>query len=97
MQDIAHNHDETNHGPMAIIESDVELYLRFQAPNESCGDYIAVFKARVDTINAHEGLAGKHPGHLNETFGWIMEEQGLTKEKIKSMSREERLVLHADV
>ena len=53
---------------MAIIESDMELYLGFQSPTEPCDDYMAVLKARVDTICAHEGLAGNHVGHVNETF-----------------------------
>ena len=92
-----HNHVETKHGLMAIIKSDMELYLGFQAPNEACDDYIAVFKARVDTINGHEGLTSKYPWHLNEMFLQIMEEQGLTKENIKSMSPKERGVLHAGV
>ena len=94
---IAHNHDEIKHGLMVIIESDMELYLGFQALNEACDNYMAIFKAIVDTINAHEGLDGKNPRHLNEKFSWLMEEQGLTKEKIKSMSPEERVALHAEV
>ena len=68
IRDIAHNHDESNFGLMAIIECDMELHLWFQGKTEDCDDYMAVFKARVDTINAHKGLAGKHPGHVRETF-----------------------------
>ena len=58
---------------------------------------MAMFKARVDSMNAHEGLAGSHPGYLTETFGWIMEEQGLTKDTIKGMNSEGRLVFHDKV
>ena len=74
IQDIAHNHDETKLGLMAIIESDMELYLGFQRPTEPGDDYMAIFNARVDTINAQEGLAGKHPGHVNDTFAQTSEE-----------------------
>ena len=68
IQDIAHNHDKSKLGPMAIIESDMKLYLGFQGPNKPCDNYMAVLIARIDTISAHEGLVGKHHGHANETF-----------------------------
>ena len=53
IQDIAHNHDESTLGLMAVIKSDMELYLGFQEPNEACNDYMAVYKARVDNAHAH--------------------------------------------
>ena len=97
IRDITHNHDETKLGLMAIIESDMELYLGFWGTNEPCDYYMAVFKARIDTINAHEGLAGKHPGHVNETFAWISEEQEPMKEKIKQLSSDEKPALQTEV
>ena len=54
---------------------------------------MAIFKARVDNINAHKGLAGKHPGHVDETFAQITEEQELTKDKITNMSSEDKKTL----
>ena len=80
IRNIFHNHDQTKLGLMAPIESDMELYLGFQGANEPCDDYMAVFKARIDTINAHESLAGKHPVHVNEIFDLVIEERDLTKE-----------------
>ena len=74
IQDIVHNHDKTKHGLMAIIESDMELYLGFQVPVEACDDYMVVFKARVDMKNSQRGRAGRHPGHFAERFSRIQEE-----------------------
>ena len=39
---------------------------------------MAIFKARIDMINAHRGHAGYHPGHLKYTFDRITVEKGLT-------------------
>ena len=80
--DIAHNHDESKPGLMAIIECDLELSLRFQGKAETCNDFMAVFKARVDTINAHRGHVGCHPGHLQDTFDRITSERGLTMKMV---------------
>ena len=97
IRNIAHNHDKAKLGLMAIIEYDMELYLGFQGPNEPYDDYMAVFKTRIDRINAHGGLSGKHPGHLNELFGRIIEERELTKDKIKNLSPKEKLILQTEV
>ena len=51
---------------------------------------MAVFKARVDTINAHAGLAGKHPGHMSDTFARMAKEQGLSKEDLRDMDSEDK-------
>jgi len=42
---------------MAIIECNLELSLGSQGKTKSCYDFMAVFKARIDTINAHRGHA----------------------------------------
>ena len=97
IHDIAHNHDETKLSLMAIIELDMELYLGFQGPTEPCDEYMAVFKARIDTINMHRGLAGKHPGHFKETFTRITEERELTKETIWDMNSDGKKVLPKEI
>ena len=78
IRNIAHNYDKSKPGLMAIIECDLELSLGFQGKDETCDEFMAVFKARVDTINAHRGHAGCHPGHLQDTFDRITPERGLT-------------------
>ena len=55
VHDIDHNHDESKLGLMAIIECDLELALGFQGKIEDCDNFMAMFKAQVDTINAHKG------------------------------------------
>ena len=68
----------------------MELYLVLQGPNEACNDHMAVFKARVDAINAHTGLAGKHPGHMSDTFAQMAKEQGLSKEDLGDIDSKDR-------
>ena len=85
IRDIAHNHDENKPGLMAIIECDLDFSLGFQGKTKSCDDFMAVFKARVDTINAHKGHACSHPGHTTDTFDRIILEKGLTKADVKQL------------
>ena len=42
IRDIAHNHDESKLGLMAIIECDMELYLGFQGKTEDCDNYMVL-------------------------------------------------------
>ena len=90
IRDIAHNHNGSKPGLMAIIECDLELSLRFQGKTKSCDDFMAMFKARVDTINAHKGHAGDHPGHLTDTFDHIILEKGLKKSAVLNLPSDEQ-------
>ena len=90
IRNIAHNHDKNKLGLMVIIDSDMELYLGFQGPNEACDDYMAIYKARVDTINSHSDLAVKHPGHMSDTFTQMVNEQVFSKDNIRDIDSEEK-------
>ena len=97
IRDIAHNHDENKPGLMAIIECDLELSLGFQDKTQTCDDFMAVFKARVDTINAHRGQAGHHPGHLIDTFDRIISDKGFTKAAVLKLPLDEQKALKKEV
>ena len=58
---------------------------------------MAVFKARVDTINAHRGHAGQHPGHLHDTFERTTSDRGLTMKIVATWSPEAQDVLKEEV
>ena len=75
---------------MAIIECDLELSLGFRGKTESWDDFMIVFKARVDTINAHKGHADNHPGHTTDTFDGIILEKEPTKADVKQLSDPEQ-------
>ena len=83
IRDIALNHDESKPGLMAIIECDLKLSLGFQGKTKSCDEFMAMFKARVDMINAHKGHASNHLGHTTDTFDRIILEKGHTKADVK--------------
>ena len=43
IRDITHNKKERKESVMAIVESDVELFMIYQAPGESLDEYYKVF------------------------------------------------------
>ena len=63
LRDITHKHDATKNETMAIIKSDMELYLGHQAKTNSINEYYRLFKLKVETITAHGGTPtpGHHP------------------------------------
>ena len=58
---------------------------------------MAVFKVRLDTINAHRYLDGRYPRHLTDTFSWIQEEQEITNMEIKDIQSGERIAFHKEM
>ena len=97
IRDIVHNHDESKPGLMAIIEYDLELSLGFQGKTETCDEFMAVFKARVDTINAHRGHAGNHPGHSTDKFDCTTLEKGLSNADVNNLTPDEQKSLKKEI
>eukprot|EP00957_Ditylum_brightwellii_P052563 3985644-Ditylum_brightwellii.AAC.1 len=67
--DVAHAHNDAPQGTMAIVASNMTLYIMFMSKAET--------PANVDTINAHGGCAGCHPKLLNEHIERLMSGHGL--------------------
>ena len=97
IRDIGRNHNESKPGIMAIIQCDLELSLSFQEKTKTCDDSMGVFKAPVDTINAHIGHAGRHPGHLIDTFDRIISEKGLTKAVVLKLPLDDQDALKKEI
>ena len=51
---------------------------------------MAVYKAKVDTINAHSDLVGKYPMHMSDTFTRMAKERGFSKDNTRYMDSEEK-------
>eukprot|EP00957_Ditylum_brightwellii_P174736 13304600-Ditylum_brightwellii.AAC.1 len=64
--DVAHAHNNTTQGTMAIVVSNMTLYLMFISKVEKLVAFSCTFQANVDMINAHGGCAGCHPKLLDE-------------------------------
>eukprot|EP00957_Ditylum_brightwellii_P079411 6038632-Ditylum_brightwellii.AAC.1 len=64
--DVAHAHDDTTQGTMAIVTSDMTLYTTFMSKAEMPVAFCCAFQANVGTIHAHGGCAGCHPKLLDE-------------------------------
>ena len=46
-------HDETKQSIISAVNSDIRLYTFRQGKEMSCDEYLKLFRAHVDTINAH--------------------------------------------
>ena len=77
IRDVAHAHDDTTQGTMAIVASDMTLYTTFMSKAEMPVAFCRTFQANVDTIDTHGGCAGRHPKFLKEHVARLMSERGL--------------------
>eukprot|EP00957_Ditylum_brightwellii_P139648 10642934-Ditylum_brightwellii.AAC.1 len=75
--ELAHAHNGTTQGTMAIVVSDMTLYTTFMSKSEMPVAFCCTFQANVDTINTHGGCAGCHPKLLNEHVERLMSEHSL--------------------
>ena len=60
IRDVSHKHDETKQGTMAHVEAFYNFATVFQKPGQSNDEYAKLFRAQVETVNAHGGAAGHH-------------------------------------
>ena len=77
IRDVAHAHDDTTQGTMAIVASDMTLYTTYMSKSETPAAFCCTFQANVDTINTHGGSAGCHPKLFNDHVARLMSERGL--------------------
>ena len=75
--DIAHAHDDTTQGTIAIVTSDMALYTTYMSKSETPVAFSCTFQANIDTINTHGGFAGRHPELVKEYVDRLMAERGL--------------------
>ena len=80
IRDVAHAHDDTTQGTMAIVASDMTLYTTYMCKSETPAAFCRTLQANVDTINTHGGSAGCHPKLFDEYVTRLMSERGLDDE-----------------
>ena len=80
IRDVAHAHDDTTQGTLAIVASDMTLYTTYMSKSETPASFCCTFQANVDTINTHGGSAGCHPQLFNDNVARLMSERGLDDE-----------------
>ena len=80
IRDVAHAHDDTIQGTMAIVASDMTLYTTYMSKSETPAAFCCMFQANMDTINAHGGSAGRHPKLFNDHVARLMSERSLDPE-----------------
>ena len=79
IRDVAHAHDDTKQGTMAIVASDMTLYTTYMSKAETLVAFCCTFQTSIDTINPHGGSAGCHPKLFDEYIARLMSERGLDK------------------
>ena len=77
IRDLAHAHDDTTQGTMAIVASDMALYTTYMSKSETPVSFNRTFQANVDTINTHGGCAGRHPELVTQHITRLMSERRL--------------------
>ena len=75
MRDVAHAHDDTTQGTMAIVASDMTLCTTYMSKNETPASFCCTLQVIVDTINTHGGSAGRHPELFDEHVARLMSER----------------------
>ena len=80
IRDINQNKKERKESVMIIMESNVEIYTIHQGSRESLDEYYKVFKAQVDTIDAHGGNSGYHPVVYALHLAALLEKKSIAKE-----------------
>ena len=78
--DVAHAHNDTTQGTMAIVASGMTLYTTYMSKSETPASFCRTFQANVDTINTHGGSDGRHPQLFNNYVARLMSERGLDDE-----------------
>ena len=79
IRDMAHAHDDTTQGTMAIVASDMTLYTTYMSKSETPAAFCRTFQGNVATIDTHRGSAGCHLKLYNEYITCLMSERGLDK------------------
>ena len=78
--DAAHAHDDTIQVTIAIVTSNVSLYMMYMSKTEKPVDFCCTFQVTVDTINTHGGCAGHHTQMVSEYGQRLCKERGLDPE-----------------
>ena len=96
IRDITHNKKDRKESAMTIVESDVELYTIHQGPGESLDEYYMIFKAQVDTIDAHGCNAGYHPMVYALHLAALLKKEETTKEAYDAMNEETKKPIQSE-
>ena len=76
LRDVAQSFDATKNETMAIVESDLKLYLGIQGKSASIDVFATLFCLRVDTIRVHRGEPGHHPAQAKQILKREKEKEG---------------------
>ena len=91
--DVAHAHDDTTQGTMAIVASDMTLYTSYMSKSETPASFCCTFQANVDTINTHGGSAGRHPKLFDEHVARLVSKRDLDSDDSDGL---EKVIIDAE-
>ena len=96
IHDVAHVHDDTTQGIIAVVASNMTLYTTYMSKSETPAAFCRTFQANVATINTHGGSAGCHPQLFNDHVARLMSERGLDDECDKHGADYKKVMLDAE-
>ena len=86
IRDVMHHKKERVQSTMGLVESDSALYTTIMKGNNKLDEYYRVFKAQIDTIEAHDGNPGYHSALAQEHLEvWLVSKGFDTPEKQKTV------------
>ena len=90
IRDVMHNKKERAQSTMGLVESNMVLYTTTMNGADTLDKYYRIFKAQVDTIEAHGGNPGHHGAVYCKHYKAIMVSKGYnTKEKLDILDNAE--------
>ena len=97
LRDIAQSFDATKNETMAIVESDVKLYLGFQGKTASIDDCATLYRLRIDTIKAHGGEPGYHPAQQARILDRELKAKGMDDAADAALKPDDKIVFDKEI
>ena len=90
IRDVMHNKKEPAQSTMGLVESNTALFTTTMDTKDTLDEYYRVFKAQIDTIEAHGGNPGYHGAVYHEHCDALVLSKGCdTKEKLDAVDKTE--------
>ena len=90
IRDVMHNKKEQAQSTMGLVKSDAALFTTTMDTKDTLDEYYQVFKAQIDTIEAHGGNPGYHGAVYREHYDALVLSKGYdTKEKLDAVDENE--------
>ena len=93
IRDMAHQNDDTTQGTMALVTSDLALYITFMTSEDGTEEFNGTFNDMADTIYVHDKRDRYHPqlyaDHLTLLFvEKYLNQTTISKDKLEKVKKD---------